>query len=73
MNFSESGCFVETSPTLPLGSQVQLSFAASGLLFRCSAIIRHRNDKGLGLEFIQLDPGTLAAFRELVNLTGGSA
>jgi len=73
VNFSERGCFVETSRWLPAGSQVQLSFASFGLVFRCNAIIRHRNEKGLGLEFIRLDPGTLAAFRALVNLAGGSA
>jgi hypothetical protein len=73
VNFSERGCFVETRRWLPAGSQVQVSFASFGLVFRCNAIIRHRNEKGLGLEFIRLDPGTLAAFRALVNLTGGSA
>jgi PilZ domain-containing protein len=41
VNFSESGCFIKTSGTLPPGSQVQLSFAMSGLVFRCSAIVRH--------------------------------
>lgn len=73
VNFSERDCFVETSRWLPAGSQVQLSFARSGLAFRCNAIIRHRNEKGLRLEFIQLDPGTLAAFRALVNLIGEPA
>src|SRR5690348_16026088 len=47
VNFSERGCFVETPRWLPAGSQVQLSFASFGLVFRCNAIIRHRNEKGL--------------------------
>ena len=73
VNFSEMGCFVETSRRLPTGSQVRLSFGMQDLVLGCNAIVRHRNEKGIGLEFIQLDPGTQAAFRTLANLTGGSA
>jgi hypothetical protein len=68
VNFSERGCFVQTSRPLPIGTQVRLSFGVADLAFRCMAIVRHRKVKGLGLEFVQVDPATQAAFRTLVEL-----
>jgi len=68
VNFSERGCFLETSASLPVASHVQLSFRIADLVLGCQAVVRHENLTGIGLEFIQLDRATLAAFRALVNL-----
>lgn len=75
-NFSAGGMFVETDGAviLPNGTVVELAFTFDGdenrvNLFRLKAMVVHRCNEGIGLQFLEIDDRTYQRYRRLTSTT----
>lgn len=75
-NFSAGGMFVETDGAviLPNGTVVELAFSLDDdenrvNLFRLKAMVVHRCDAGIGLQFLEIDDRYYQRYRRLTSTT----
>lgn len=75
-NFSAGGMFVEThgAVILPNATVVELAFSLDDdqnrvNLFRLKAMLVHRSDEGLGLQFLEIDDRLYQSYRRLTLTT----
>lgn len=67
-DISLSGCFVEARNTLPVGSEIGLSFEGKAGVFS-QGLVRSQQTRGMGIEFILM---TAPSFRRLQDIAKGS-
>ncbi len=50
-NLSAGGCFIVTDSPLKVGTEADITLDIEGHEIKCKGVVRHRNNKGMGIEF----------------------
>ena len=66
LNVSAQGCFIETSAPSRIGDIVEVKFALAEHQIHLAALVRWKNNKGIGVEYLSPDPVQVSQITDFI-------